>query len=132
MKDRRKQCSVPGSVFVWVLALSNLLVFQLSASYFNSNRQFDFISSTKEDLPSSPQSGNNGIVVGNALDFTGVAVPLPSVRVQENETGNVDDKRSFYGGKGDKPHLGGFANNAVDMDGVSPGMEAILLVAASL
>ena len=36
----------------------------------------------------------------------GKAVALPSVRISEAEEKGI--RRSFYGGKGDKPHLGGF------------------------
>lgn len=54
------------------------------------------------------------------LDFPlGDAVALPSVRVEVTET-DEGHKKEYYGGKGDKPHLGGFANNDVDMEGVSP------------
>lgn len=44
----------------------------------------------------------------------GPATALPSVRISESE--EVD--RKFYGGKGDKPHLGGFTS--FDPNGVSP------------
>jgi hypothetical protein len=36
----------------------------------------------------------------------GRAVALPSIRVSEDEEKDIE--RSIYGGKGDKPHLGGF------------------------
>jgi len=45
----------------------------------------------------------------------GTAVALPSIQISEETI-----KRNHYGGKGDKPHLGGFADNNVDMDGVTP------------
>lgn len=44
------------------------------------------------------------------------AVALPSVRISEEEDAQVD--RKFYGGAGDKPHLGGFTS--FDPMGVSP------------
>jgi len=44
------------------------------------------------------------------------AVALPSVRTSEEEETNID--RKFYGGAGDKAHLGGFT--AFDPNGVSP------------
>ena len=44
------------------------------------------------------------------------AVAMPSVRLSVEEDAQV--KRSFYGGKGDKPHLGGFTS--FDPMGVSP------------
>jgi hypothetical protein len=125
-KDRSKQCSVSGSVFVSVLLLSNLLMFQFSASYFNS-KDLSLLSTTIEGPITATGFRDTGIVVSNALDFTGVAVALPSVRVQETEAGNVDKTRNYYGGKGDKPHLGGFATGSVDLDGVSPGTHEALV-----
>ncbi len=44
------------------------------------------------------------------------AVALPSVRISAEEDAQVD--RKFYGGAGDKPHLGGFTS--FDPMGVSP------------
>jgi hypothetical protein len=38
----------------------------------------------------------------------GKAVALPSVRISEEEDKNIE--RHIYGGKGDKPHLGGFTD----------------------
>jgi hypothetical protein len=64
------------------------------------------------------------------LDFPlGKAVALPSVRVGErkgtsNKNGHQDN---YYGGKGDKPHLGGFANNNVGMEGVSPATWKLII-----
>lgn len=48
----------------------------------------------------------------------GPAVALPSVRIDESQ--EVD--RKFYGGRGDKPHLGGFTS--FDPNGVSPSLWA--------
>lgn len=48
----------------------------------------------------------------------GEAVALPSIRVDENSTESVDSQRKFYGGKGDKAHLGGFTE--LDTMGISP------------
>ena len=44
------------------------------------------------------------------------AVALPFIRISEEEDAKV--KRKIYGGKGDKPHLGGFTS--FDPMGVSP------------
>ena len=44
------------------------------------------------------------------------AVALPSVRISTEEDAKVN--RRFYGGAGDKPHLGGFTS--FDPMGVSP------------
>ena len=45
----------------------------------------------------------------------GTAVALPSIQIAAEEDSKID--RKFYGGKGDKAHLGGFT--AFDEDGVS-------------
>lgn len=42
----------------------------------------------------------------------GEAVALPSIRVEES---SIDKQRKFYGGVGDKAHLGGFTE--LDTDG---------------
>jgi hypothetical protein len=52
----------------------------------------------------------------------GKAVAMPSVRVDETK-----DTRKYYGGKGDKQHLGGFASGKVDMNGVSPAAWKLML-----
>ena len=55
---------------------------------------------------------DRGVGPDTAPSAIGVAIPrgkavaLPSVRVSEAEEKVID--RSIYGGKGDKPHLGGF------------------------
>lgn len=106
------------TVVLSLLVLSNLLVFLLSSKYYAHN--------------SSPLDGGNGgqqHLSGAAPLFgrgrhpildppLGPAVALPSVRVDSNEAADAD--RKFYGGKGDKPHLGGFVDGGVDMMGVSP------------
>lgn len=58
------------------------------------------------------QSNSHAIPIGEA-------VALPSVRT-ENAT-----REAMYGGKGDKPHLGGFVD--VDMHGVSPATWTYML-----
>jgi hypothetical protein len=45
------------------------------------------------------------------------AIAMPSIRVNSTEKRGHND---FYGGKGDLPHLGGFASKDIDMSGVSP------------
>jgi hypothetical protein len=53
------------------------------------------------------------------------AVAMPSVRVEEEIEST--DRKNFYGGKGDKEHLGGFVSGNVDMDGVSPSAWKVML-----
>lgn len=57
-------------------------------------------------------AGMNPLVIPTAP-----AVALPSVRVDDT---NATYKREIYGGKGDKPHLGGFTE--LDPDGMSPAL----------
>jgi hypothetical protein len=56
-------------------------------------------------------SDTHGLVIPD-----GPAVPMPSVRISKEEESSI--KRKFYGGAGDKPHLGGFTS--FDPNGVSP------------
>ena len=46
------------------------------------------------------------------------AVAMPSVRTTKEEESSI--KRKFYGGRGDKPHLGGFTS--FDPNGISPSL----------
>jgi hypothetical protein len=48
----------------------------------------------------------------------GKAVAMPSIRITDEEDKLI--QRSFYGGKGDRPHLGGFTD--FDCMGVSPSL----------
>jgi hypothetical protein len=48
----------------------------------------------------------------------GKAIAMPSIRITADEEKLI--QRSFYGGKGDKPHLGGFTD--FDCMGISPSL----------
>jgi hypothetical protein len=48
----------------------------------------------------------------------GKAIAMPSIRISADEEKRI--QRSFYGGKGDKPHLGGFTD--FDCMGISPSL----------
>ena len=70
------------------------------------------------NLPSTSTNPRDNGSFMNPLDIPReTAVALPSVRIDDS---NVGYDRTIYGGKGDKPHLGGFATNSVDIDGLSP------------
>lgn len=113
------------SVSVWVLILTNILVFQLgwSARGGGSDESFDLLTmSTPVGETTTPK-----VVVGNAegasasvsFDYMlappkGEAQPLPSLRVAKEEFQSEEK----YGGKGDKSHLGGWTD--LDHHGVSP------------
>ncbi len=103
------------SVSIWLLVLSNLLVFQLGGYFFGGDSAYSNVQlgtpleASKSVIPSSAQ---NPLAVPS-----GKAVALPSVRVNDD---GAAYNRKIYGGKGDKPHLGGFATGSVDIDGMSP------------
>lgn len=72
-------------------------------------------------LPSTavPEDGSttSGWDSSNPLSIPkGEAQALPSLRVAKAQS--VDQERTFYGGSGDKAHLGGFTE--FDTDGISP------------
>ena len=129
----RRQCNVS----IWVLILSNLLVFQFAGFFFNSpnynygttvaSNQNELLINTQSQpvvvtssSSSSSSSSSGGSTRRSALAIPeGKAIALPSIRIDDQK---VEYKRDFYGGAGDKPHLGGFATNSVDLDGVTPNL----------
>ena len=67
----------------------------------------------------APQQVTSAAFSSYVLDYPrGTAVALPSVRMSKEEEKNI--KRDFYGGKGDKKHLGGFTE--IDLQGISPSV----------
>jgi hypothetical protein len=118
--ERRTMVVVPKPVkkrfqgiSIWILILSNILVFQISGWYYQD--QYNPVLQLAPTTATTTSSSSN-----NALAIPeGQAVDLPSIRISEAD---AKFNRKRYGGKGDKPHLGGFASNDVDMDGVSPSL----------
>jgi Methyltransferase domain len=124
----RQGCGV-GYVLGLLIA-SNLLVFQLSGMYRVSMGGSSLDPSMIFGVV-PPSGGLGGLGGGERhpmLDVPrGLAVALPSVRVaapeQEEDpvaAAAAATRGEYYGGKGDKNHLGGFANKGIDMEGVSP------------
>mmetsp|Transcript_5781 Transcript_5781/g.11284 ORF Transcript_5781/g.11284 Transcript_5781/m.11284 type:complete len:394 (-) Transcript_5781:180-1361(-) len=119
-----------GSCSVWVLILSNVLVFQLSTLYYQSSPAMRATTENAKslDVPPPPPSSSSSLTSSakwNPLDPlaipSGQAINLPSVRVNHTtEANSIDKKRSIYGGAGDKAHLGGFTE--IDLDGISPNL----------
>jgi hypothetical protein len=109
-----------SSTALWILIALNLLMVQLFGLFFyrqygNGTLEFDVPITVLPQIRSGRQ--NHPILDLPLQD----AVALPSIRVvDEKEIKREGHTGNYYGGKGDKPHLGGFANNNVDMDGVSP------------
>lgn len=91
-----------GNTFTPMLILLNLLCFQLGRL---SHDDIVAVSSLSSMTPLQQRDP--------LLSPIGEAVALPSIRVKDT---NFD--RSFYGGKGDKKHLGGFTD--IDINGISP------------
>jgi hypothetical protein len=92
------------NVSIWVLLLSNLLVYQLSLlsrDSYESDRTIDTPVTFSKNVLSPPK---------------GVAIALPSVRINAD----LVQSESQYGGKGDKAHLGGFTD--MDHHGISPAV----------
>jgi Methyltransferase domain len=120
MKGHQQQ---PKSYTLGVLICSNLLVLQLTSMYWwtdgfagggTYSGALDGIGST---------TGSVGMHLTHPMNVPqGKAVALPSIQVKETENaaGNDGANAGYYGGKGDKPHLGGFANGGIDFSGVSP------------
>jgi hypothetical protein len=117
---------------LWILIALNLLMIQIFGLFFlyhrHGNSGFDF------EYPTTSQI-RQGRPYHPLLDFPlGPAVALPSVRVEEQKndkqvgtSNSVGHQDNYYGGKGDKQHLGGFANNDVDMNGVSPATWKLMI-----
>ncbi|KAG7373409.1 methyltransferase domain containing protein [Nitzschia inconspicua] len=106
---------------LWILIALNLLIVQFFGFIFYQQYARNSFSSdaTIYTVPQILRGGQHHPI----LDFPlGDAVALPSVRVVEpgDSTTGASNNDKYYGGKGDKKHLGGFANNDVDMQGVSP------------
>lgn len=106
-----------SGVSIWILLCSNLLIFQLCWLY----PTLKGVSNTAP-IPHSYDGPIHTFVspstsTWNRLDPLsipyGQAVNLPSIRVEEE---SID--RKFYGGAGDKAHLGGFTE--LDPSGISP------------
>ena len=68
-------------------------------------------------------SSDNTMAAISMVIPRGKAVALPSIKITEEEEKNIE--RSFYGGKGDKPHLGGFTE--FDVSGKYLLMSALIL-----
>jgi len=123
-KTTRTQCTVS----IWVLLLSNILVLQLTWNQRGgggNEETFDLLQLVDNTALPSVVATSHTIADGgtssssSTLDFIlapkqGQAEVLPSVRVAKK----AFQSDNLYGGKGDKPHLGGFTD--LDHHGVSP------------
>jgi hypothetical protein len=114
---RRGESSAKScQVSIWVLVLSNLLVFQIAYHQNEKNLWQSFDIDASSSVDSSTVATEQHVFAGYALaPREGKAEALPSIRTDEGED---ETERSIYGGKGDKKHLGGFVD--IDLMGVSP------------
>ena len=109
---RRSETTGSYQVSIWVLILTNLLLFQITCVYHENLYSIEGRTSLSTSL-------DNFILAPK----TEKAVALPSIRIEKEDYGaKTDQSRSehgvLYGGKGDKVHLGGFTD--IDLHGVSP------------
>jgi hypothetical protein len=119
MVSLRRENQGSLKVSIWILVLTNLLVFQLSGLYFQQPADYRLAESSEiTGTLTTYTPATQGAAFPNPLDIPrGKAVALPSVIIDDSK---VVYERKIYGGKGDKPHLGGFATGSIDMDGVAP------------
>jgi len=78
-----------------------------SATMTLGNDDPPVVSSANGSLRGTVTSDNTRSAISMATP-RGKAVALPSIRITEEEEKNINIDRNIYGGKGDKPHLGGF------------------------
>ncbi|KAL9189884.1 hypothetical protein ACHAXT_009559 [Thalassiosira profunda] len=102
-----------GLSTVWIVVLNSVVLLTL--------QQLLQLSSSTGTFAITSADGAPALLAGSPSPFgmtipQGEAVALPSVPTTEEEEASI--KREFYGGKGDKAHLGGFTS--FDPMGVSP------------
>lgn len=113
----RRNCSVS----IWVLLLSNLLVYQAMVVLMSTEKLHHVPSAESVGETVQAPWGQATLSVGwNPLDPlalpAGQAINLPSVRIKDEKADA--QRQNTYGGKGDGKHLGGFTT--FDGHGVSP------------
>mmetsp|Transcript_42123 Transcript_42123/g.62388 ORF Transcript_42123/g.62388 Transcript_42123/m.62388 type:complete len:400 (-) Transcript_42123:26-1225(-) len=118
------------SVSIWLLLLTNLLVFQITYQASKSGSSIDFSSLQQTDLSQLTDLGKaTAKISASGGAFNPLAVPegstqnLPSIRVQDKS--EEKRERGIYGGEGDKSHLGGFTD--IDLHGISPMVWKLLV-----
>lgn len=110
---------LPYFALVFIVLKQNELAFNANLFSFSSSIPYDPTNTVQQrqlfnvggDGTSSGWDPHNPLAIPR-----GEAQALPSIRVTAEQS--VDNKRNFYGGAGDKAHLGGFTE--FDTDGISP------------
>jgi hypothetical protein len=97
---------------IWILLATNLMVFLVTWNLgeVGDEQTLPQTVDTHKTASSAGSVGGGYSLVPN----TGKAMALPSIRVRKD----TSLPETIYGGKGDKPHLGGFTD--MDHHGVSP------------
>ncbi len=118
-QSTQKRTSLPSFGTVFNICCALLLCFNLILNYSSLHeaaiRQSEKHHRIAEQIPPYLRGGtsledaisNNYSAIRMAIPH-GKAVALPSVRISEEDDKNIE--RHIYGGKGDKPHLGGFTD----------------------
>lgn len=100
------------SPFIWILILSNFIVFQFTYFYTHVPVELTYHAADQSvTSQKSPSYAAFGIPEGKAK-------ALPSILISDEESAKID--RKIYGGKNDKAHLGGFTD--IDLHGISPAV----------
>jgi len=123
----RSSSSFGVSTTILIIVLNSVLLLLL--------QQF-FTSSSLDGAPSIVSISPPALSTDTTTSFTasdsspfgwkipqGIAIAHPSIPTTEEEEQSI--KRSFYGGKGDKAHLGGFTS--FDPSGVSPTLWSYMI-----
>jgi hypothetical protein len=111
------------SLSPWMIFLFAILLCIWQVLHWSINNWLRIIPNIDLDIPKE-RVGNNipstpEEVFNNPLTIPrGQAKALPSIRIMDQESKSVEKMRSFYGGAGDKKHLGGFTD--IDTAGISP------------
>ena len=105
-KERSSSFDASKLLFFVALVCTNLVTYRIAKTSMPAGNE--------EDIAQSmiPLDCTLGIPVGKAQ-------ALPSVRVEDKIDRSID-KKSAYGGRGDKQHLGGFTD--IDLQGISPAV----------
>lgn len=151
----RSSCNGRSCTVLGLLICSNLLVFQLTSLYWWSDGIFGAGAGGAGTLTGSHLDGSSGIlsVLPSSISSSGgaggagsgtnshwhlshpmsipdaPAVALPSIRVDDPTANQASSQgnEAYYGGAGDRPHLGGFANAGIDFAGVSPATWKVMV-----
>lgn len=111
------QSSPRGRISIWILLATNLMVFLITWNLggVGGGDEQTLLQTVDIQRKTTAASGDPSVDGDYSLiPKKGKAVAMPSIRV----TRDASQPETIYGGKGDKPHLGGFTD--MDIHGISP------------